>query len=50
MQSVSDGDITPSEAEAVAKLIEVQARIREASEFERRLQSIEEKISASRPA
>ena len=49
MRSVADGEVTPDEAGEVAKLIEAQARIREMSEFEQRLKSVEKRINAAKP-
>jgi hypothetical protein len=49
MRGVADGEVTPDEAGEVAKLIEAQARIREMSEFEQRLKSVEERINARKP-
>ena len=49
MRSVADGEVTPDEAGEVAKLIETQARMREMSEFEQRLKTVEERINARKP-
>jgi hypothetical protein len=42
--SVAAGEVTPSEATEVASLIEKHVRIREASNFEARLQALEKRI------
>jgi len=41
---VAAGEVTPSEATEVASLIEKHVRIREASNFEARLQALEKAI------
>jgi hypothetical protein len=43
------GDVTPSEAGEIAKLVEILLRTKEASEFEQRLKAIEERINAGKP-
>ncbi|MBU6526385.1 hypothetical protein OGR47_05090 [Methylocystis sp. MJC1] len=41
LAAVAAGDVTPSEAEAVSKLVETHLRALEATEFERRLKALE---------
>jgi hypothetical protein len=43
LAATASGDVTPSEAEAVSKLIETHLRALEATEFERRLAALEGK-------
>lgn len=43
LDAVADGELTPGEAEQVAKLIDTFARTLEVTEFEQRLRALEEK-------
>jgi hypothetical protein len=43
LEAVAAGDVTPSEAEGIAKIVEGYLRVLEASEFERRLAILEGK-------
>jgi hypothetical protein len=43
LKAVADGELTPVEAEAVAKIVETHLRALEASEFEARLLALESK-------
>jgi len=43
--AVADGDLTPSEAGELAKLVDTYVRTPETSDFDRRLRAVEEKTS-----
>jgi hypothetical protein len=45
LDAVADGELTPGEAEQVAKLIDTFARTLEVTEFEQRLRALEEKAA-----
>ena len=47
LDAVADGELTPGEAEQVAKLIDTFARTLEVTEFEQRLRALEEKAVLS---
>jgi Family of unknown function (DUF5681) len=50
VQAVANGDLTPSEAAELSKLVEAYVRSHEATEFDRRIRALEERDANARKA